>query len=141
MKNQKGVTLIALVITIIVLLILATVSIAMLTSDGSIAGNGKEAQIEIVKGNLKEAIGLAAQDLVIAKYDSDPDNEDVINAANIKSAIDAGKYMAGGYEITVVGETLTIADAHDRKITATLTIDAEGKLTEIAMKDEAADAK
>ena len=31
MKNQKGVTLIALVITIIVLLILAGVSIAMLT--------------------------------------------------------------------------------------------------------------
>ena len=32
LKNQKGITLIALVITIIVLLILAGVSIAMLTS-------------------------------------------------------------------------------------------------------------
>ena len=36
MRNQKGVTLIALVITIIVLLILAGVSIAMLTGDNGI---------------------------------------------------------------------------------------------------------
>lgn len=35
-KEQKGVTLIALVITIIVLLILAGVSIAMLTGDNGI---------------------------------------------------------------------------------------------------------
>ena len=36
MTNQKGITLIALVITIIVLLILAGVSIAMLTGDNGI---------------------------------------------------------------------------------------------------------
>lgn len=36
MKNQKGITLIALVITIIVLLILAGVTIAMLTGENGI---------------------------------------------------------------------------------------------------------
>ena len=44
MKNNKGITLIALVITIIVLLILAGVSIAMLTGENGIltqAGNAK----------------------------------------------------------------------------------------------------
>ena len=37
MKNQKGITLIALVITIIVLLILAGVSISMISGDDGIA--------------------------------------------------------------------------------------------------------
>ena len=36
MKDQKGITLVALVITIIVLLILAGVSIAMLTGENGI---------------------------------------------------------------------------------------------------------
>ncbi len=43
MKNNKGITLIALVITIIVLLILAGVSIAMLTGDNGILTKATEA--------------------------------------------------------------------------------------------------
>ena len=39
MRNNKGVTLVALVITIIVLLILAGVSLAMLTGDSGILTN------------------------------------------------------------------------------------------------------
>ena len=39
MKNNKGITLIALVITIIVLLILAGISIAMLTGENGILTN------------------------------------------------------------------------------------------------------
>ena len=61
MRNQKGITLIALVITIIVLLILAGVSIAMLTGDNGIltrAGDAKQAQIE---GEVQERINLAIQ--------------------------------------------------------------------------------
>ena len=42
-KEQKGVTLIALVITIIVLLILAGVSIAMLTGDNGILNKSTKA--------------------------------------------------------------------------------------------------
>ena len=44
MKNQKGITLIALVITIIVLIILAGVSIAMLTGDNGILTNSNTAK-------------------------------------------------------------------------------------------------
>ncbi len=61
MRNQKGITLIALVITIIVLLILAGVSIAMLTGENGIltrAGDAKQAQIE---GEVQERINLAIQ--------------------------------------------------------------------------------
>ena len=53
-KNTKGITLIALVITIIVLLILAGVSIAMLTGENGIMNNAKEAktQTEYIFCNL-----------------------------------------------------------------------------------------
>ena len=44
LKNDKGITLIALVITIIVLLILAGVSIAMLTGDNGLLTRAKEAK-------------------------------------------------------------------------------------------------
>ena len=43
MKNNKGITLIALVITIIVLLILAGVSIAMLTGENGILNQASKA--------------------------------------------------------------------------------------------------
>ena len=44
LKNQKGITLVALVITIIVLLILATVAITMaINSDGLFAKTGEAA--------------------------------------------------------------------------------------------------
>lgn len=41
-RNQKGITLISLVITIIVLLILAGVSIATLSGDNGILGQARE---------------------------------------------------------------------------------------------------
>ena len=43
MKRDKGITLIALIITIIVLLILAGVALATLTGQGNIIGNGENA--------------------------------------------------------------------------------------------------
>ena len=57
-ENQKGITLIALVITIIVLLILASVSIAMLTGDNGILTRASDAKIETALGAVKEQIGL-----------------------------------------------------------------------------------
>ena len=57
-NNYKGITLIALVITIIVLLILASVSIAMLTGDNGILTRASDAKIETALGAVKEQIGL-----------------------------------------------------------------------------------
>ena len=57
--NSKGITLIALVITIIVLLILAGVSIATLTGDNGIIGKAISAKNETNKANVKEQLGLA----------------------------------------------------------------------------------
>ena len=58
-KNKKGITLIALVITIVVLLILAGVSIAMLTGNNGILGQANKAKIEQSHGAVKEGISLA----------------------------------------------------------------------------------
>ena len=61
MRNQRGVTLIALVITIIVLLILAGVSIAMLTGDNGILTQANKAKMSQIEGQVKEEINLAIQ--------------------------------------------------------------------------------
>ena len=67
LENQRGITLIALVITIIVLLILAGVSIAMLTGDNGILTQAKEAKEANIAGTEKEQIQLAMQSLKMKK--------------------------------------------------------------------------
>jgi len=59
MRNQKGITLIALVITIIVLLILAGVSIAMLTGQNGILTQANSAKSDTNKAEAVERINLA----------------------------------------------------------------------------------
>ena len=58
MKN-KGITLIALVVTIIVLLIFAGISIQMLTGENGIVQNGQEAKEKTDKSDLEEQVKLA----------------------------------------------------------------------------------
>ena len=58
MKNQKGITLIALVITIIVLLILAGVSIAMLTGDNGILTQASRSKRETLDAEIVERVNL-----------------------------------------------------------------------------------
>ena len=60
--KENAITLVALVITIIVLLILAGVSIQAITNTGLFA-NAKKAEDESMKGQLKEAISLAIQSI------------------------------------------------------------------------------
>ena len=59
MRKQRGITLIALVITIIVLLILAAVSISAITSEDGIAGRAKEAKIKTEVAQEKESLQIA----------------------------------------------------------------------------------
>ena len=59
--NNKGITLIALVITIIVLLILAGVSIAMLTGQNGILTQASNAKSDTAKAEIAEKVNLAIQ--------------------------------------------------------------------------------
>ena len=58
-ENQKGITLLALVITIIVLLILAGITISAITGDNGIIGNAGRAKEETEIANEKEIIEKA----------------------------------------------------------------------------------
>lgn len=85
-KQEKGITLIALVITIIVLLILAGISIAMLTGENGIltkADNAKEgtkraevienAKLDILEYEIENEGKITDEKAceIIAKYDKD----------------------------------------------------------------------
>ena len=61
-KDVKGITLIALVITIIVLLILAAVSIAMLTGENGLLQKATKAKEENKLAQAKEQINLMLQE-------------------------------------------------------------------------------
>ena len=60
-KSTKGITLIALVVTIIILLILAGVSIAMLTGNNGVLTQAKSAKENTRVGEVQEKVKLAAQ--------------------------------------------------------------------------------
>lgn len=64
MKNNKGITLIALVVTIIVLLILAGVSIAMLTGQNGILNRSQEASIKNSVADAKNQIALKVAECI-----------------------------------------------------------------------------
>ena len=59
LKNNKGITLIALVITIIVLLILAGVSIAMLTGENGILTQAENAKTDTSDAEIADRINMA----------------------------------------------------------------------------------
>lgn len=75
MKNQKGITLVALVVTIVVLLILAGTSIAMLSGDNGIITNAQKATASNTEGQVVENIKNAyntVKTMVIVGASTDP---------------------------------------------------------------------
>ena len=74
-KEQKGITLIALVITIIVLLILAGVALATLTGNGSIIDNANYAVTEYNKSAGNDQNVLNQVENLFAKYMGESSNE------------------------------------------------------------------
>jgi len=86
MKNQKGITLIALVITIIVLLILAGVSIAMLTGENGILTQANSAKSETNKAEATEKISLALNAVKAKVYEEEVGDSTYDPAANGETA-------------------------------------------------------
>ena len=67
-SNNYGITLIALVITVIVLLILAGISISMLSGDNSILSRATQAKTKTEYGKAQEALSLAYAEAVGDRY-------------------------------------------------------------------------
>lgn len=65
MKNNKGITLIALVITIIILLIIAGISIGVLSGNNGLLSRAKMSKTLTQIANAKEEVNLAISELVI----------------------------------------------------------------------------
>ena len=86
MKKSKetGITLIALVVTIVVLLILAGVSISMLTGENGVITQAKKAKEETEIAEEKEAVQIAYTGAMGEKYDPDS-----ITASDIQKQLDA----------------------------------------------------
>lgn len=88
MKNQNGITLIALVITIIVLLILAGISIAMLTGDNGILKKANDATTATGKAEAEEAVKLALATILANKNDPTyTGTENTVTFSNIQSVV------------------------------------------------------
>ena len=74
-QKEQGITLIALVVTIVVLLILAATSIAMLTGDDGIITNAQRAQVANTEGEIIDKMGLAYSTVrteAMVKMSTDP---------------------------------------------------------------------
>ena len=115
-KNSKGITLIALVITIIVLLILAGVTIATLTGDNGILKQADKAKTETTMGEEKEAIGLAYNGAKTEKLGGE------ITAGDLNT-----QFTKNGTKATASGEGTIKVDFETGR---SYTIDAQGIVKE-----------
>lgn len=105
-KNNKGITLIALVITIIVLLILAGVSIAMLTGSNGILTQATEAKKDTVAAEAVERINMALN----AAYSATLQTPSVApTVENVKAQDDIFKDTSKGYTVSETGADATAA--------------------------------
>ncbi len=93
-KNEKGITLIALVVTIVVMLILATVSIAMLLGRDSLVENAGIAKENTEKAELKEQIQIA----IVNAMAKDAQGE--LTTSNLKTELENQ-----GFTVTSINET------------------------------------
>ena len=154
-KTNKGITLIALVITIIVLLILAGVTIAMLTGDNGILTKANNSKNETAKATAKEKV----QTEVMASYGTDGKinldqlNKNLQNISGIKyngNAISDSNKIASlpatvtvdGYNVTIEANGTTTASGTDTPVTpptgGTITI-TDAKKDEMKNKTENSD--
>lgn len=123
MKENKGITLIALVVTIIVLMILAGVSISVLQGNNGIIKQAQNAKTETKKSDEKDSIDLA----IVASIGEN--KYGVIEQATFQEQLE--KSMGGADKFQMVYETTS------KKFKITITesknvyyVDGDGNISE-----------
>ena len=91
MRKQNGITLIALVITIIVLLILAGVSIAMLAGDNGLLTRSRQAKTATIQKSNEEIVKLAVEDLITEYHAGGAIATNITNTNNSPSTLEINK--------------------------------------------------
>ncbi len=113
-SKNRGITLIALVITIIVLLILAGVSIATLTGENGILTRANDAKERTEKANVKESIELLLEEYKINSINNKEESlEDFLKSKlSLEYIIPYGNtgytFYYNGYKIVIDKNTLEV---------------------------------
>lgn len=131
-KQEKGVTLVALVITIIVLLILAGVSIAMISGQDGIATKASKAARTDAIAAGKDAVNLAASNNLATFYDEkyvQNKTSDLTYATAEAAALAAKSATSDNVTISNPNATKTIKVEFDASNYSTGTVDANGGIT------------
>ena len=135
LQKKGGITLIALVVTIVVLLILAGVSISMLTGENGIITRAAESNLQTKIGEEKEAINLAMQALFIDKADN-PDNyqNGIINNTQLKNEMDKSTIKPEEITMNETTNELTVKfdDSRDNR---TYVVEQTGKIGEVVRRE------
>lgn len=100
MKKEKGITLIALIITIIVLLILAGISIAMLTGENGLITRANESKFKTQIAEMKEELELFKTDKLANS--NGEFNEETLSAGKDRLFYNTQKEEEKGNIITVL---------------------------------------
>ena len=121
LKNQKGITLLVLVVTIIILLILAGITIGTLTGDNGIIQNAGEAKEETEIANEKEILEKATvQAMGNNKYGN-------IEESELQEQLDK-ETGEGKTEATDIGDEFEVVFTDSNRY---YTVDKDGNVTQI----------
>ena len=150
LKRNKGITLIALVVTIIVLLILAGISIQMLVGEGGILTNAREARDKTGEADAKEELNMYLMEYAL--------NKNLGDTTELKAFLESKGYTVkdtedgklevekDGYKFIVDPETLSVTlkekgvpeisfevseQDEDGKVTVTVTVTNKDELNSI----------
>ena len=145
-KGNKGITLIALVITIIVLLILAGISIAMLTGSSGVLTKANQADIQNARGEAADRINTAlngifaeliAESQGVATIDMDEKDIEGVNGLDTDAAQKIGDFKVAepnfspedGGDVVVITWTPHDTSKFGGTITGKITYHKDGVFT------------
>lgn len=135
MRNERGITLIALVVTIVVLLILAGVTITYALADNGIFGTAKKAEVGSIKATFSDAVSTTQAECLIKKHDPD----DTVPETPAELLTMVKNYLPDTWKEKTSATTLSFTDgklagtisyAKDEKTTYTITV-ANGIVTKV----------
>ena len=101
MKKNNGITLIALVVTIVVLLILASISIGMLTGDNGIINQAKQGKEETEISEEKEIINISVTQAMDADLMGNLEKDKLQEKLNSNTSDGATEVINGGDTLVV----------------------------------------
>ena len=136
MKNNKGITLVALVITIIVLLILAGVSISMVVGENGVLNRATSAADKTSEADIKSALEnaiMGCQGSFVEVWEASPTTKILtwLDLNQIKANIDADSYNVTYDKYTTSGTiqkksgTENVGKKYDFYLTASGSIGAK----------------